>query len=81
MLRFLLPKFVDHPRTFDFLCVILEDAALTDTMQKIPFEIGESSLANRTATEVSLPFNHFICHIDLLTFCLYLGTEKVVRGF
>lgn len=53
LLRFLLPKFIGYPKAFDFFCVALEDAALTDTVLKVPFEAGDDSLANRTATEVS----------------------------
>nr|CDS34166.1 huntingtin [Hymenolepis microstoma] len=57
MLRFLLPKFIEYPKTFDFLCVVLEDASRTDTVLKVAFESGESSLAYRTATEI---FGHFL---------------------
>ncbi|VUZ46534.1 unnamed protein product, partial [Hymenolepis diminuta] len=57
MLRFLLPKFIQYPKTFDFLCVALEDASLTDTVLKVTFESGESSLAYRNATEI---LGHFL---------------------
>ncbi|KAL5106555.1 Huntingtin [Taenia crassiceps] len=57
LLGFLLPKFIERPRIFDFLCVILEDAALTDAVFKVPFEAGDDSMANRTATEIC---RHFV---------------------
>ncbi|VDN99124.1 unnamed protein product [Rodentolepis nana] len=57
MLRFLLPKFIEYPKTFDFLCVILEDASRTDTVLKVAFESGESTLSYGTATEI---FGHFM---------------------
>ncbi|KAM7533054.1 hypothetical protein Aperf_G00000124107 [Anoplocephala perfoliata] len=56
LLRFLLPKFIEYPKAFDFFCVALEDAALTDTVLKVPFETGDS-LGSRTATEIC---GHFL---------------------
>ncbi|VDK22231.1 unnamed protein product [Taenia asiatica] len=56
LLGFLLPKLIGHSRIFDFLCVILEDASLTDAVSKVPFEAGDDSMANRTATEICRHF-------------------------
>ncbi|CDS43612.1 huntingtin [Echinococcus multilocularis] len=56
LLGFLMPKFIGHSRIFDFLCVILEDASLTDAVLKVPFDAGSDSTANKTATEICRHF-------------------------
>lgn len=61
---FLLPKFVHHPLIFDFLCVALEDATLTDAILKVPFEAGQTSLAYKSATAVG--FDVISLEVDLL---------------
>uniref|UniRef100_A0A5K3F9L1 Non-specific serine/threonine protein kinase n=6 Tax=Mesocestoides corti TaxID=53468 RepID=A0A5K3F9L1_MESCO len=42
LLRFLLPKFIVCPSSYDLLCVIIEDALLTDATLKLPNDSPDS---------------------------------------
>ncbi|VDD82356.1 unnamed protein product [Mesocestoides corti] len=55
LLRFLLPKFIVCPSSYDLLCVIIEDALLTDATLKLPND-SPDSISYKFASDVNYAF-------------------------